>query len=107
MAEDRPLVYSSHPKPAAPVVQAGGLPPLGQRVNVRKEKQGRAGKTVTAVYGFQSSDLQLEEMAKALKKHLGTGGSAKDGAVEVQGDQVVKVLAWLMAKCYKPVKSGA
>jgi translation initiation factor 1 len=91
------------PKAAA---QAGGLPPLGQRVAVRREKQGRAGKTVTAIYELQASERQLEELAKALKKHLGTGGSAKGGAVEVQGDQVDKVLAWLASKGYKPVKSG-
>jgi translation initiation factor 1 len=106
MSGDR-LVYSTGPKKEAPVpVEAGGLPPLGQRISVRREKQGRAGKTVTALYNFQSSERQLEELAKALKKHLGTGGSAKDGAVEVQGDQVEKVLSWLASQGYKPVKSG-
>ncbi len=107
MGEDRPLVYSTGPKPAPAAKEAArGLPPLGQRVSVRREKQGRAGKTVTALYNFQASEAQLEEMARALKKHLGTGGSAKAGAVEVQGDQVEKVLAWLAVKGYKGVKSG-
>jgi translation initiation factor 1 len=106
MSGDR-LVYSTAPKKEVPVpVEAGGLPPVGQRISVRREKQGRAGKTVTALYNFQSSERQLEVLAKALKKHLGTGGSAKDGAVEVQGDQVEKVLSWLASKGYKPVKSG-
>ena len=105
------LVYSTGPNGAQDVTpkaapQAAGLPPLGQRVAVRREKQGRAGKTVTAIYDFQSSERQLEELAKTLKKHLGTGGSAKGGAVEVQGDQVEKVLAWLIAKGYKAVKTG-
>lgn len=105
------LVYSTGPNGAQDVTpkaapQATGLPPLGQRVAVRREKQGRAGKTVTAIYDFQSSERQLEELAKTLKKHLGTGGSAKGGAVEVQGDQVEKVLAWLNAKGYKAVKTG-
>jgi translation initiation factor 1 len=107
MGQEHPLVYSTGPKPApAPAQPAAGLPPLGQRISVRREKQGRAGKTVTALYNFQASGRQLEELAKALKKHLGTGGSAKEGAVEVQGDQVDKVLAWLAGKGYKGVKSG-
>ena len=106
MSGDR-LVYSTGPqKVEAAVAEAVGLPPLGQRISVRRENKGRAGKTVTALYNFQSSDRQLDELAKVLKKHLGTGGSAKDGAVEVQGDQVEKVLAWLNAKGYKAVKSG-
>ena len=110
MTADR-LVYSTGPQGPQDVkvkaaAQAGGLPPLGQRISVRREKQGRAGKTVTLLYDFQSSERQLEELSKALKKHLGTGGSFKEGAVEVQGDQVAKVLAWLSAKGYKPVKSG-
>jgi translation initiation factor 1 len=105
------LVYSTGPggpqdvKPK-PVPQAGGLPPLDQRMSVRREKQGRAGKTVTAIYDFQSSDRQCEELAKALKKSLGTGGSAKNGAVEIQGDKVQAVLAWLTKQGYKPVKTG-
>jgi translation initiation factor 1 len=108
--DERPLVYSTKPPdpsraPAADPADPA-LPPLGQRVSVRREKQGRAGKTVTALYNFQSSDRQLEAMAKALKKQLGVGGSAKAGAVELQGDQVDKVLAWLNAKGYKGVRSG-
>jgi translation initiation factor 1 len=107
MAADHPLVWSSHPQPPKPPApEAGGLPPKGQRINVRRELMGRAGKTVTALWGFQSSDKQLEELAKALKKGLGIGGSAKDGRVELQGDKVPAVLAWLEKQGYKPVKAG-
>jgi len=105
------LVYSTWPngpqdvKPkAAP--DPGGLPPLGQRIKVRRETAQRGGKTVTALWDFQSSERQLEELAKALKKSLGVGGSAKDGRVEVQGDKVAAVLAWLEKAGYKPVKAG-
>lgn len=107
MVQEHPLVWSSHPRPAKAVEpEPGGLPPKGQRVNVRRELQGRAGKTVTALGGFQASERQLAELAKALKKSLGTGGSAKDGRVEIQGDKVAAVLAWLEQQGYKPVKSG-
>lgn len=105
------LVYSTgpqgpqdlSPKSAA---QPGGLPPLGQRVNVRRETAARGGKTVTALWGFQASERQLGELAKALKKGLGTGGSAKAGRVEVQGDKVQAVLAWLEKAGYRAVKAG-
>ena len=101
------LVWSSHPKPEAPKEpEAVGLPPLGQRINVRREVQGRNGKTVTALWDFQSSERQLEELGRALRKALGTGGSAKDGRVEVQGDKVAAVIAWLQKAGYKPVKAG-
>jgi translation initiation factor 1 len=101
------LVWSSHPQPQQPAAEEpGGLPPKGQRVNVRREVQGRNGRTVTALWGFQSSDRQLAELGTALKKALGVGGSAKDGRVEVQGDKVALVLAWLQKQGYKPVKAG-
>lgn len=105
--QEHKLVWSSHPvapPPAEP--EAVGLPPLGQRVNVRRETQGRNGKTVTALWGFQSSDRQLQELGKALRKALGTGGSAKGGRVEIQGDKVDAVLAWLSKAGFKAVKAG-
>jgi translation initiation factor 1 len=105
--QEHKLVWSSHPAPEAPALpEAGGLPPLGQRVNVRRETQGRNGKTVTALWGFQSSERQLQELGKALRKALGTGGSAKDGRVEIQGDKVAAVLAWLDKAGFKAVKAG-
>ena len=100
-------MYSSHPKPAAaPLEQAVGLPPLKQQVKVRREKQGRAGKTVTVLFGFQASDRQLDELGKALRKQLGTGGAVKAGTVELQGDQLDKALAWLNKTGYKGQKAG-
>lgn len=108
---DSKLVYSTGPtgpRDVAPKAgpNPGGLPPLGQRINVRREIAARGGKTVTALWGFQSSEKQLDELAKGLKKSLGVGGTAKDGRVEVQGDKVQAVLAWLEKAGYKPVKAG-
>jgi translation initiation factor 1 len=106
--QEHKLVWSSHPKEAPPAEpEPGGLPPAGQRVSVRRETQGRNGKTVTALWGFQSSERQLEELGRALRKALGCGGSKpKDGRVEIQGDKVAPVLAWLTARGYKAVKAG-
>ena len=101
------LVWSSHPKPPpeAPP-EPGGLPPTGQRVSVRRETQGRAGRVVTALWGFQASDRQAEELGRTLRKHLSCGGAFKGGRIELQGDQVAAAMAWLDAKGYRAVRSG-
>ncbi|MGH7442106.1 MAG: translation initiation factor [bacterium] len=105
--QEYPLVWSSHPKPSVPrEPELGGLPPLGQRVLVRREVEGRNGKTVTALWGFQASERQLDELGRALRKALGVGGSSGEGRVEIQGDKVKVVLEWLSAKGYKAVKAG-
>jgi translation initiation factor 1 len=112
MSEEHKLVYSTNPEifmkkaEPAPVNPGNRLPPLGQAVKVRREKMGRAGKTVTVVYEFQSSDLQLQALGKDLQKFLGTGGTVKDQRIELQGDQLARVLAKLQALGYKPKQAG-
>jgi translation initiation factor 1 len=103
------LVYSTHPElfmKAQSQGQPGGLPPGGQEVRLRREKQGRSGKTVTALFGFQASDRQCDELGKALRKALGTGGTAKAGRVELQGDCLDKARAALEKLGYKPRQAG-
>jgi translation initiation factor 1 len=109
---DGKLLYSSGPEGHGPAAEApkdkgpSGLPPLGQLIKVRREKQGRAGKTVTTLFEFQASDRQRDELAKALKKHLGCGGTVKGNVVEIQGDQLHKILDQLTKLGYKPRQSG-
>ncbi len=50
------------------------------------EKAGRGGKTVTVVYGLPRNDAFLKDLAKDLKRACGTGGTATDEGVELQGD---------------------
>jgi translation initiation factor 1 len=66
-----------------------------QRLRVLLETKHRAGKTVTIVYGFVGKEPDLEELGKKLKNHCGTGGSAKDGEIILQGDQREKALQFL------------
>jgi translation initiation factor 1 len=51
-----------------------------------QEAKGRGGKTVTVVRGLAMDAAALEAMAKSLKAACGSGGTVKDGAIEVQGD---------------------
>jgi len=55
-------------------------------VRIRREVKGRRGKTVTAISGVPLPETELRALAGELKRLCGTGGSAKDGVVEIQGD---------------------
>ena len=107
------MVYSTKPGwdakvPEPEAADASALlgPPLGQQLKLRREKQGRAGKTVTTIFEFQASDKQREFLAKELRRYLGCGGTVKDGIIEMQGDQLGKIHSRLLALGYKPRQSG-
>ncbi len=80
------------------------LPPAQQKLRIRLDTRHRAGKAVTLVEGFAGKEEDLEKLGKQLKTYCGTGGSAKDGEVIVQGDQREKVLSWLLKNGYKLAK---
>ena len=80
------------------------LPPAQQKLRIRLETKHRAGKAVTLVQGFIGNTNELEELSKKLKNYCGTGGSAKDGEMIIQGDQRDKVLQWLLKNGYKQAK---
>ncbi|WP_346797010.1 translation initiation factor Sui1 [Halomonas sp. Bachu 37] len=56
-------------------------------VRIRRETSGRKGKGVTTLSGIALPEAELKSLAKTLKKRCGTGGSVKDGVIEIQGDQ--------------------
>lgn len=74
------------------------LPWEKQKLKVLFDKSGRAGKVVTLIEGFQGPVSELEKLAKELKNHCGTGGSAKDGQILIQGDVRNKVGDFLQKK---------
>ena len=80
------------------------LPPQQQKLKVRLDTKQRGGKMVTLVEGFVGTDEDLQALGKALKNFCGTGGSAKDSEIIVQGDQRDKVLQWLLKNGYKNSK---
>ena len=80
------------------------LVPKEQKLKVRFETKHRGGKTVTLVDGFIGKEDDIQELGKKLKNFCGTGGSAKDGEIIIQGDQREKVLQWLLKNGYEKSK---
>ena len=62
------------------------------------EKKGRGGKSVTVVAGLPRNAAFLASLAAELKRACGTGGTAADGAVEIQGDQRERLRPLLAAR---------
>lgn len=77
------------------------LPAAQQKLKIQLNTRYRAGKAVTVVTGFIGNENDMEELGKKLKTYCGTGGSAKDGEIIVQGDQRNKVLQYLQQNGYK------
>lgn len=78
---------SGKPTPA-PTTERKHLP-KGPCVSL--ETAGRKGKGVTLVTGLQLGEAALEELGKKLKATCGTGGTVKDGVIEIQGDHRTKI----------------
>ena len=75
-------------------------------VRVRRETKGRRGKTSTVVTGLPGDRAALTQLAKHLKRRCGSGGTAKAGVVEIQGDHVDLVITELRARGLTVKRAG-
>lgn len=82
------------------------LLPAKQKLRIRLDAKRRAGKVVTLIEHFIGTENDLEDLGKKLKNFCGTGGSAKDGEIIIQGDQREKVLQWLLKNGYSNSKKA-
>jgi len=94
------LVYSTDagtmcPACRRPIAQCAckqAAPSVGDGVvRVSRETAGRGGKAVTVVRGLGLDAAALTALAKQLKALCGSGGTAKDGVIEIQGDHCDRV----------------
>ncbi|MFZ0409695.1 MAG: translation initiation factor [Cyanobium sp.] len=81
-------------------------PRAQQRVRVQRTKAGKGGKLVTAITGLEISEAEAKALLKALKASAGTGGTLKDGVIELQGDQLAPALAALETAGFRPKQAG-
>ena len=101
------------PAPKSPLADFGQQPEAKParknrgRVDIIRQKAGRGGKTVTVIKGFVGIGLpEKEQLAKAMQKACGTGGTVKNGQIEIQGDKRQEVARILSEAYFRPVFAG-
>lgn len=106
--DTRGFVYSTDPNFSfeSDHFNMSTLPNEEQKLKVRLDKKHRAGKAVTLIEGFVGKNEDMEELGKKLKSFCGTGGSAKDNEIIVQGDQREKVMQWLLKNGFRNSKKS-
>jgi len=75
-------------------------------IKVSRESKGRGGKTVTLIRGLPLAAEALAALGKQLRSACGSGGTVKDGVLEIQGDHCERVMAELLKQGYKPKRVG-
>ncbi len=73
---------------------------------VGRETAGRRGKGVTTIFDLTLGEAELKELATKLKNLCGTGGTSKDGRIEIQGDQRDKIVEELLRMGFQAKRSG-
>ena len=76
------------------------------RVHIHRETKGRGGKCVTVITGIRHNPDMLEKIAKDLKRKCGSGGTVKNGVVEIQGDHREKIKLELEKQGYTVTLAG-
>lgn len=81
-------------------------PRASSRLVVRRERAGRGGKVVTIVEGEPLRGCELPALAKDLARALGTGARVESGTLVLQGEQIERVVAWLVSRGLGPIVVG-
>ncbi len=75
-------------------------------VRVSRETKGRKGKCVTLIKGLDMDAVTLALMSKKLKAMCGSGGTVKEGVIEIQGDHIERILDYLKKQGVKAKRAG-
>ena len=105
------LVYSTDaaiPRKERPQEEAllPAVSSTARRVTVRLDRKGRGGKSVTVIEGLQLQQSQQESLLKQLKAKLGTGGTIRETALEIQGNHCSLIMAELEKMGFRPKRAG-
>ena len=82
------------------------LPPHEQTVYLHRDSKGRGGKSVTLVKKLVLSEENMKELVTKLKQICGSGGTIKDGVIEIQGEHREKIAEALKKLGYKVKIAG-
>lgn len=96
----RNAIDSCNCKATKPVAKTDGV------VRISRETKGRGGKSVTLVKGLALDALALAALGKQLKAACGSGGTVKDGVIEVQGDHTDALVAVLQKQGHNVKRAG-
>jgi len=86
--------------------KAQALPKGDGVVRVSRQSKGRGGKTVTLVKGLALDAAALAALGKTLRSACGSGGTVKDGVIEIQGDHCDRVIDTLKQQGHDPKRAG-
>jgi len=86
MSKNSRLVYSTDQGKIKQEEKKSQKPPIDGFIRIQKETKGRKGAGVVLVSGFDLSDKDLKAMSKKLKQICSSGGTLKEGVIEIQGD---------------------
>lgn len=110
------LVYSTehgtmcptcgHPKKQCACSRQKTTPRGDGIVRVGRETKGRKGKGVTIISGLPLDEAALQQLAKQLKQRCGSGGTVKDGMIEIQGDHRAVLIEELQKQGYQVKQAG-
>jgi translation initiation factor 1 len=73
---------------------------------VGRQTQGRAGKAVTVITGLALDPAALQTLAGELKRRCGSGGTVREGVIEIQGEHRDTVVAELQRRGIAAKRSG-
>ena len=82
------------------------LPPQQQTIYLHRDSKNRGGKGVTLLKGFVLTEADMGSLAKTLKQACGSGGTIKDGIIEIQGEHRDKIAKILRELGYKTKLAG-
>lgn len=88
------------------IAAAKAIPAGDGIVRVSRETKGRGGRAVTLVKGVPVNAEDLQALGKKLKAACGSGGTVKEGVIEVQGDHCEPVMKLLLAQGFKVKRAG-
>ncbi|MEH6617541.1 MAG: stress response translation initiation inhibitor YciH [Porticoccus sp.] len=106
MSKETRLVYSTETGRIKSAEDSQKQPRGDGIVRIRREVSGRRGKGVSTINGLDLPDKDLKQLAKNLKQLCGTGGSVKNGVIEIQGDHRDKLLTELENQGYTVKLAG-